>query len=109
MNITWQFENTLLYISSGVFFNIILPSAIVPVVIIVLFAVLIFTIAGVLVKRRYNVKEREKQDLEDQLQNMNLATPVVIDGDVSIMSEYRIEINKHFMGAQLSRIIYWSP
>ena len=55
--------------------------------VIVLIAVVLFTVLGVFIKRRYNTRERERQDLKDQLQNMKLNAPAVIDGDKATMSE----------------------
>lgn len=72
MNIVHQFPNTVLFITTGVLFNVILPAATVPAVIIILLAVIIFVIMGVLFRRRYKARMQEKQHLTAQLKDLKI-------------------------------------
>lgn len=90
-NITQEFDNLLLYITTGVLFNVILPSATVPVVVILLLGVVLFVIIGVLFKRRYKARVKERQHLTAQLRNLKLAPPTA----ASTMSKQ----NKLLVGA----------
>ena len=76
--------NGLLYITSGVFRNVILPAAIVPVIVVVLCVLVLLAVLIVWLRRKAKFRARERKQLKKRIQSLVMKGPI----SASRMSEY---------------------